>query len=164
MMKRQEIKHRWDGLLALALAGIFALCILAVLLTGADAYRRLVDRDNTAYDRRTAVQYLATKVRQADRLGAVTVAEFDGGAALTLTESVEGEPYATRIYARDGYLWELFFDANAEMSREDGEKLLPCAAAEFEMEGDLLTFHLTLPDGAEQSLALQLRSGEEAAS
>ena len=43
-MKRKTIKHHIDGLIALLLFGVFAVCVLAVLLTGADAYRRQIGR------------------------------------------------------------------------------------------------------------------------
>ena len=42
-----------DTLLALLLFGLFSVCVLAVLLTGADAYRRLTRRDRLAFDSRT---------------------------------------------------------------------------------------------------------------
>ena len=65
-MKKRPIQHQLNGLMALLLFGVFAACVLAVLLTGANAYRRLTQRDQAAYLRRTCVQYLATRVRQAD--------------------------------------------------------------------------------------------------
>ena len=54
-MKRQGTKHQIDGLLMLLLFGVFAVCVLIVLLTGARAYRGLTERDRAAYDRRTCV-------------------------------------------------------------------------------------------------------------
>lgn len=60
-MKRGTSQHHMDGLIALLLFGVFAACVLAVLLTGAGAYRRLVGRDRAAYERRTCVQYIATR-------------------------------------------------------------------------------------------------------
>lgn len=48
------------GLLALLLLLVFAVCVLSVLLTGADTYQTLTRRDQDSYDRRTAAQYLAT--------------------------------------------------------------------------------------------------------
>ena len=52
-MKKRPIRHQIDGLIALLLFGVFSVCILAVLLTGADAYRRLTDRDQAALDRKS---------------------------------------------------------------------------------------------------------------
>ena len=40
-MKIKEQKRKADTVLVLVLFGVFAVCILAVLLTGADAYGRL---------------------------------------------------------------------------------------------------------------------------
>lgn len=56
------------------LFGVFAGCVLGVLLTGADAYQRLTDRGQETFDERTAAQYLTTRVRQADAAGGVFVA------------------------------------------------------------------------------------------
>ena len=66
-MKKRLVKHHLDGLIALLLFGVFAVCVLVVLLTGADAYRRLTQRDEAAYDRRVCAQYMATRLRQAYR-------------------------------------------------------------------------------------------------
>ena len=46
-------KHHFGGLSALLLLGVFAVCVLVVLLTGAEAYQRLNQRDRAAYDTRT---------------------------------------------------------------------------------------------------------------
>lgn len=159
-------KHQIDGLLALVLLGLFAVCILAVLLTGAGTYRRLAERDDAAYDRRTAVQYVATKVRQADRLGGVSVCEFEGVPALLLTEEIEGELYETHIYCHEGYLKELFAAADSGLLPEDGERILAVRSLQIRAEETETRLHMVLEtaDGVCEELFLQLRSGEEAAS
>ena len=78
----------------LLLFGVFAVCVLIVLLTGAKAYRGLTERDRTAYDRRTCVQYIATKVRQGDVEGGVTVEPFGDTAALCMRQY----GFVTRVY------------------------------------------------------------------
>ena len=83
-MRKRAIQHHFDGLAALLLFGVFAVCVLAVLLTGADAYRRLTQRDQVAFDRRSCVQYIATKVRQADTAGNVAVVEIGGVSSLVM--------------------------------------------------------------------------------
>ena len=57
-MKQPTMKHNIDGLAALLLFGIFAACVLSVLLSGAGAYRRLTQRDLTAYDRRPGLSII----------------------------------------------------------------------------------------------------------
>ena len=58
-MRRRGNQHQLGGLLMLLLFGVFAACVLILLLTGARAYRRLTQRDQAAFDRRTCVQYLS---------------------------------------------------------------------------------------------------------
>ena len=160
-MKRKTIKHHIDGLMALLLFGVFAVCVLAVLLTGAEAYRRLTQRDRAAYDRRTCVQYVATRVRQADALDGVLVEDFNGTACLTLSD---GEDYVTRVYCHDGYLMELYCDAGVELAPEDGEQIMPAQALDLSLEDGLLTIAATDAQGAQNILLLSLRSGEGASS
>ena len=77
-MRRKQIQHHIDALIALLLFGVFAVCVLAVLLTGADAYRRLTLRDQEASTRRACTQYIATKVRQSDAADNLSVANVQG--------------------------------------------------------------------------------------
>jgi hypothetical protein len=161
-MIRTPIRHHTDGLLVLLLFGVFAACILSVLLTGADAYQKLTERDRTSYDQRTAVLYLATKVRQGDLQGSVWVEDFQGRDALVLAQQAEGETYLTRIYCEDGYLRELFSAQSAQMSPEDGEKIFQADALQLSLDGGVLRARLLSQDSW-QTVILSLRSGEGAA-
>ena len=156
-MKRRPIQHHMDGLIALLLFGVFAACVLAVLLTGASAYRRLVQRDQTAYERRTCAQYIATRVRQADSLDGVSVCELNGLPALALSS---GDGYLTQVYCYDGHLMELYAAEDAGLAPEDGEPIMEAGGMELSLEDGLLTVTLTGPDGAENTLRLSLRGGE----
>ena len=160
-MTRFKSKHYMDGLLILLLFGVFAVSILAVLLSGAGAYRRLTERDDRAYDRRTATQYVSARVRQA--AGEVTVADFGGVEALELWEDIEGETYVTRVYCSDGYLRELFCWEEAELAPEDGEIVLPAQAMSLNLEDGLLDVEIVSGDGETLNLTLALRSGKGAA-
>lgn len=163
MMRTRQNKRKADTLLVLLLFGVFAVCILVVLLTGADAYKRLSQRDQISYDERTASQYLATRVRQADRLGGVEIDSFQGVDALILTEAIEGEAYETRVYCYDGYLRELFTSADGDFYPEDGEKILAAHGLTLSREGRVLTAELTDTEGQVRQMTLYLRSGEGAA-
>ena len=61
-MKRQTFRYQMDGLIALLLFGVFATCVLAVLLSGAGAYRRLDETFPLEHDGITV--YFFEKVRQ----------------------------------------------------------------------------------------------------
>ena len=163
-MRRFKSKHYMEGLLVLLLFGVFAVSILSVLLSGAGVYRRLVERDDASYDRRTAIHYVATRVRQADRAGSVSVRSFEGCPALILSEEIEGEVYETRIYHYDGYLRELFVSAEGDFLPEDGEKVLPSGSFLVAAVEPGLQIRILTEDGCWQELRLALRSGEGAAS
>ena len=160
---RDSPLHLWQhGALknsyTLLLFGVFALCILAVLLTGADAYKRLSGRDQVSYDERTAGQYLTTRVRQADRLGGVEVASFQGVDTLILTEEIEGEAYETRVYCYDGYLREMFCVKGAALPPTFGEQILPMEDLELDFDGKTITATLSMTDGSQEHMTLHLRS------
>jgi hypothetical protein len=163
MKTKRLMKHHIDGLVVLLLFGVFAACVLSVLLLGADAYKKLTERDQLSYDQRTAIQYLATKVRQADRAGAVTVEDFQGVDALVLREDLDGEVYLTRVYCYDGYLRELSSAADADLSPADGEQVLAADSLLVEEQGNALRLQMET-DGSWQQEILALRSGEGASS
>ena len=161
---RREKDHSLNGLLALLLFGIFAACVLSVLLMGADAYQRLTERDRESYESRTVAQYIATRVRQADRSGGISAGAFGGSDALELWETIDGEAYVTRVYCHDGWLRELFTDASGDFAPEDGEPVLEAESLSVSLSGaGLLTVEITSADGETQQVTLYLRSWKEAA-
>lgn len=146
--------------MALLLFGVFAVCLMVVLLTGADSYQGLTRRDQVSSDSRTCAQYLATRVRQADIDQSVSVAEFDGGDALCFTQSVAGDDYVTRVYVYDGWLMELFCKADSSLAPGDGERIMAAQSLEAWEEDGLLRLTVTPADGEPVELLLNLRSGE----
>ena len=162
---RQERKHHMDGVFVLLLFCVFAACILSVLLTGAGAYRRLTERDRVSYDRRTAAQYIAAKVRQADTWNGVSVEKFGGQDTLALAEEIDGETYLTRIYYYDGYIRELFSSADMEAAPEDGEKIIEANDLRLTSGPAHREIIAEITDGAGETarLVLALRSGKGAA-
>ena len=163
-MKNEQKQLKMGSLLALMVFGVFAACLLFLLLTGADVYQKMRERDTATYESRTAVQYMTTRVRQADRAESITAEAFDGLDALVLLEEIEGETYETKLYCYAGWLTELYAAAGSDLSPAAGEKILELKALELSLEDGLLQAKLTLPDGREEELSLQLRSGREAVS
>lgn len=162
-MKSEQSSKRITGFAALLVFALFAVCIMAVLLSGAKVYRVLTDREEINYDLRTAAQYITTRVRQADRGGAVSVEDFGGAEALVLWETIDGEEYETRVYCHEGYIRELFTAAGGEFSPEDGEKVLPAEGISFSWQAPELEATLTI-NGVTEELSLFLRAGEGAVS
>lgn len=158
-MRKRVSQHHMDGLIILLMFGLFAACILMVLLTGAGAYSRLTERDRLAYDRRVCTQYIAERVRQADTAGGVGVEPFGGTTALTLTQ----DGYVTRVYWYDGYMMELYTAEDSQLEPQDGERIMELEGLNLSMDGGLLTAELRGEDGTADTLRLSLRSGEGAA-
>ena len=157
------MQRQWKitGLIALVLFLLFALCILGVLLTGADVYNRITDADQTAYDQRTAIQYLTTKIRQSDEHGKVSVVELDGLQTLQLQETVGTRTYLTYIYCMDGYLWELYAREDHGLSTADGTKVMAAEQMKLQWLSPVLTIDIEFTDGSWRQAKLTLRSEQE---
>lgn len=144
---------------ALLVLAVFAVGIVGVLLGGVSAYQRLTQRDQAAYDSRTAAQYLTTKLRQASGSGAVSMGSFGAGDALIIGEEWEGVSFVTRIYCHNGWLMELYSLAEGTFSPEDGQKVIPMDSLQIHQQGQLLTLTLTHGQQSRQVL-FALEKGE----
>lgn len=140
--------RKLTDLLALVVFAVFSLCVLAVLLAGASGYRALLSQGERLYEERTAVQYLATRVRQAPK---VETEDFSGCQALVIRE----EDYLTRIYCHEGFLRELYCSADADLSPEDGEAIVQTGSLSFALEERLLRVQID-----DRALVLYLPEGE----
>lgn len=158
MMRERNDRQLISAMAALVLLSVFGISILAVLLTGADTYRRLAQRDQLAYDRRTCAQYVATKVRQAPSPSAVALERFGESDALVVRHELDGVVYWNRIYCYDGWLMELFAAADGEFAPEDGEKVLPADSLGLTQSGQLLLVEI-VHEAEMTQVALYLREG-----
>lgn len=159
-MNKKNNKSTIEGLLVLLIFGIFAVCILLVLLTGAGAYQRLVNQGQNAYATRTVPHYLATKVRQADESGAVSIGKFGDAEALEITEVIGSAEYVTRIYCYDGYIRELFSGREGSFEPRDGEPIMEAESMVFSLENGCLSVEVTQENGIVTTQKLMLRSAE----
>ena len=99
-------KRNLGFLLVLLVFAVFMVSVLLVLLTGADVVQSITERDQKSYDQRTIIQYISTRVRQADQAGAIFVRTAETGDRLVLQEEIDGLLFETTIYCYDGYLCE----------------------------------------------------------
>ena len=157
----RKIRFKVTNLIVLTVFCIFAVCTMAVLLTGAEVYGRLADRTQMQFDQRTAARYITTRVRQSDVAGDIRVEDFGGYSSLVFQEQIEGQLYETRIYCYEGYVRELFVSAEGVFLPEDGEKVLKAKDLEFVWDGNILTVYITLNDQKNQKIQLYLHSGKE---
>ena len=159
-----------EGVYVLLLFAVFAGCILIVLLFGASAYEKLVERDRAAYDQRTGVQYLAAKVRHSDSADHIFVGSFSDRTDVQADEintlylqfvGDDGEVpgYYTKIYYYDGYIREILCAEDGGLMPEDGNEILAAKGLQISRDGGLISFLVTNEDGSESSLNLAVRSG-----
>ena len=162
-MKKRTGTQSITGLAALLTFGVFAVCILSVLLSGAGTYRRLTERNQASYDYRTCSQYIAAKVHQAPSSEALSVSDFDGNDALAVAEEIDGVTYLTHIYCYDGWICELFAEAGGDFAPSDGQQVMQAQSLSLSLDGGLLSVEIVDPNGKTVSLLLSVR-GEEAES
>ena len=160
-MREHTKEFHINGILVLVLFGVFSVSILLVLLSGAEAYRRLTNRGQESYVARTVPQYITTKVRQADETGRISVGAIGGTQTLELKEEIDGTTYVTRIYCHGGYLRELFSAEVITLKPEDGEQIMPAEEVEFVLQDGMLKV-MVLTETDRLFLRLALRSQEVA--
>lgn len=160
-MRNKSFKNsNLSGLATLLMFGVFAVCILSVLLTGAGAYKRLTARDQESFSARTCSQYVTTKVRQASSPEEVYVESFGGCDCLVLGEVINGASYETRVYCYDGWICELFTGQGGDFLPEDGERVVQAQEMAVSMEGSLLSFSITDDAGYKSDFDLKVRGLE----
>lgn len=166
-MRKQTRKITINSLAPLLLFVIFTTCILAVLLTGADVYQALGNRNRTSFEHRTIAQYLTTRLRQSDAVGMPFVGDFyecspqSDGNTFFIHEELNDRTFYTRIYCYNGYLYELFAEADGEFNPEDGEKILEINRLHFTLEESLLKIEIEYKNAVTETLILNIHSGKE---
>lgn len=163
-MKKTESRFQTEKLLPLVLFAVLAVCTVLVLLTGAGVYRRLTERGREAFHNRTVPLYIATKVRQADCAGGVSVENRNGMDVLCLKEVIDENDYVTRIYCHEGVVRELFSAEDMSFDPAAGERITEASEVWFSLEAGCLTVEVICEDGTvtEQNLTLRSEAGEVA--
>ena len=164
MRKGGERQHNIEGAFVLVLFAIFAVTVIAVLALGANSYRRLVERDNNAYNRRIITSYVAAKIRSSDAVesiavgGFVNVKEDDGVKTLHLFRDIDGDTYDERIYFHDGHVYEILTIAGSNIKPEEGYPILEAQALDFSMEDGVVSVTAKDTEGRENHITVSARS------
>jgi hypothetical protein len=154
--------HTPDLVFALALFCVFAASVLLVLMSGANAYRRIADGLAQHYEERTCLSYIAAKLRHFDTEGAVSLTSFGDGDALLLTQTIEGREYGTLIYTHEGTVMELFTELPLAFGPEAGCVVLPAGSLRFSWLSDgLLHVECDGAEGRSAGVSVALRAEKE---
>ena len=163
-MRKERGKQSITYFSTLLLLGVFAMFLFLVLVQGAWAYERIEETSARAYEKRTAIQYLMTKIHQVPSRQSVRIDQLEQGNqkvdCLIIQSEIEGETYETKIYCYDGWLMELFTEGGAEVEPQDGEKLLKIQALEMWISEGLLWMVITDLEGDGTTITLSVTGGD----
>jgi hypothetical protein len=152
--------HTADAVFALVLFGAFAMAMLMVLMTGAQAYQGIRDNVEQHYSEETCLGYISMKVRHYDSAGgAVYMGDVGGIPALMLREEYDGVGYITAIYIKDGYVKELYADESFEFEPDAGLDILAAGSLTMSfVEDGLLAVKCVGTGGGSAEVYLNLRA------
>lgn len=120
----ESIKNT-EPIIVTALLLIFALIALAIVSQGAQTYGTISATMEDNYDIRTSLSYVATKIRQGDVLGAISIEETPFGVqSLVLTEQDGEDSYKTWIYFHEGAMREFYGYDDLEFQGDDGNVIV----------------------------------------
>ena len=142
--------------LTIALCALYLLLAAGLSLLAGRAYQATAQQADELYLPRTALSYLVNQVRRGDAADSLRVTSFGGSDALALEE----DGYVTLLYCWDGWLRELYAQADLTFAPEDGTQILPMDQLDIGMEGGLLTFTIR-GDGAQYSISAAPRCPTE---
>ncbi len=151
------VRLKTDFLFTLALLLLFALTSLALVVTGANVYRNTAASMEENYTTRTALAYVAEKIRQNDVDGALTARDN----VLCLTQYGE-ENACLYIYEYQGWLSELLIRESQEFRPEEGQRLLEVGSFSVESQGgSLYEIAVSGTDGEAASLLVSPTAARE---
>ncbi|MCL2499507.1 MAG: DUF4860 domain-containing protein [Defluviitaleaceae bacterium] len=125
-----------DSIFSILLFTAFAIAVLITLMLGASFYQRMNDMSQSGYEERTSLSYIWSKVKNNDRIDMISVGDFEGIPALLLFQVYGSTTYVTRIYAYDGWIYELFSEYELEMLPENGMPILETSSLSFTQENN----------------------------
>ncbi len=141
---------------------IMLLYLLIVMLSvmiislGKNIYDNINEDRNTNYELRVTLSFIANKIKQSDKMGAVEIKELHGMNALVINEVYDEEKYQTWIYFYDGAIYEMFTDEETSFNLADGMKVVKADSFNIEeINQNLYRFTaVSKEESAELSLCL----------
>ena len=123
-MKKAKNGQQIDTIFVLMIFCVFAVLVLMVLTTSGGIYQNMNDISHDGYNEKTCLSYVWSKVKTEDTAGKFSVGDFHGIPALCLKEVYDGSLYHTYIYLYDGWVREMFFEADLDFAPEDGTPVI----------------------------------------
>ncbi len=152
-------RNKFDLLAVLLILCIFSAAVLSLLLSGAGTYKNMTEKDRISQERQIEELFLSNKVFQAENGDRISVSLESGAQVLSVESEENGEARITRVWFYDGWIRELYSDADYNFRPDDGEKIAKADSMGFEKEDGLLTVRLVY-GGKEDTRYFDLRGGE----
>lgn len=154
-------KKLLELIVLLSILLLFVGTALAVVMVGASSYKLIGNDMKSNFGVRTPIAYIATKVRQSDRLDAIRVENLEGTSALVLEETIEGISYETWIYANQGQMREIYIEKGTPIGLSDGMEILEVGGLEVVLDTEgLLQIQVEDLEGRSHEMNMSIRSQE----
>jgi hypothetical protein len=151
------VRLKTDFLFTLLLFCVFAISAFSLVIIGAGVYEKSVSSIEQNFEGRTALAYVAEKVRQND--AGANISARDDVLCIT-TEDADGS-YSLYIYEHEGFLKEFFTRTELPFDEEAGQPLLAVGSfSASEKDGGLLEISTAGEEEEPISLLLHLKSGD----
>lgn len=159
MRTRVRSRHVIDLIFPISLFFVFAVSALSVLILAGNIYASTSSRLRVNDENRTALSYIAEKIRQNDSGGAIDITLVDNTECLAISAVYHEVSCTTYIYVYDGMLKELFINDGIPVNLKSGRDIMELASLSVEALEDHL-FHFTAVDsqGTESTLTVSERS------
>ena len=155
----ERTSRKIDMVFVMTLLILFTATTLALVLIGAKHYHSVTDHMTGNHEQRIASSYLAEKVRQNDRVDAVTLCTILDTPALSIRTTEDNVSYITYIYFYEDYLRELVVTESSVFSLAGGQPIMEIQDMHFSMENEyLIRIELTNLQGYTQTMYLPLHS------
>ncbi|MEG0898855.1 MAG: DUF4860 domain-containing protein [Oscillospiraceae bacterium] len=113
-----------DIFFTLALFCVFSATALAVVVIGADVYRKTTKSMEDNFNGLTATSYITQKLHQNDAENAVSIGKIEDIPSLIISQSNADQSFCTYIYEYDGNLQEQLVIDNTKPSLSGGQSIV----------------------------------------
>lgn len=125
MNSKMKQRHSVDILFLLVIFLVFLFSAVSLLVLAINFYRSTSVRSEENDSARVAVAYVREVIHQNDVADEISICEFDGVQALAARQ--EGD-YVLYLYYNDGELRELYTKEGAQVTAEDGQRIMELQA------------------------------------
>ena len=159
-MNHRNQSHTADLLFTIGLFCVFAAAAFILVMIGIQAYQNTVEHMQDTFSTRTAISYVAEKLRQHDADGAAALGQVEDCPALVLYDELGTDTYVTYIYSDGETLYELTVRDGTEVTASMGEQIMAVRDFTISDAGDgFYAFSASDSGGRTVRFLTHLRSG-----